>query len=110
MEHFVTLQTAERLKDRGFPQEGSGFYYSFLAGDETGHIRGEFFFSKPQDQFNPIYAPVASELLPPMWVLVKVFDTWATYKINAIGARVSDIIDNESAPEAAAAAWLRVMI
>ena len=111
--NVVSFETAKRLKEAGFPQPiqrmGQWWYdtqerltltaYDGVSGDDMSKF---------------IFAPTATDLIPPNWMLVRRVSEWecvSEYELdnffsNAIAPE--NYFHHENPAEAAAMAWLHV--
>jgi hypothetical protein len=109
-EPCVSREMADRLKEAGYPSKDNGFFYALAPGYDTGSEEFRYFESKPQEQFDPVYAPTATELLPKAWHTKRYAHVRADgTKIVAcivINERTGMFVLNENPHDAAAMAWL----
>lgn len=124
----VSFETAKALKEAGFPQpsdwidldRSNQWDMFYVEPSEEGDAPGLYSLDRIDDirTFGDpckiiAYAPTATDLLPPGWVLVHYTDHWVAISagslINSVGKNYEDpYFTHDNPSEAAAMAWLFV--
>lgn len=115
----VSFETAKALKEAGFPQpkkyeRGQVGYYQLAGEFSDGFVLlspVESMFSSDDVGEFIAFAPIATDLIPPGWVLVNYIDHWVAISagslINSIGKNYEEpYFAHDNPAEAAATAWL----
>ena len=92
---------AEKLRDAGYPQPDRGMFYALSAGYDPSDEGPEYFYAKPQLQFDPAYAPTATELLPIRYAL-----SWNGHRWRVENKKGDVIFMGGNPHDLSARAWL----